>query len=214
MDPAIGDHFSQVLTFLATVAGIIGGTVRSFNRAEVQRVQNVADFYKKEFDAVNERWQTSLTREDKQREELGELRNEVMVLHREFGTALQMRMSRGKRLDACSIEVNGKNVIIDASENVALFTGYTPSELLGKDLGMLIPTHYRDDHEKKLRLAASISKKVIRWDSDIGARLTILNKDGTERAVTIALVGGGSGAEAKYTAMIRFRSTGDSHFPS
>lgn len=193
---------THVLTFIATLAGIIGGTIRSLNKAEIAFANMTADFFRKDSEAARARELAALGREDK-------LRGELRVMHHEYEAARQNRMVKQKTTASAAVFIDGEGTILDVSENIAVYVGWRPSELIGQCITMLTPEACRAKHIAGIKAASRSGKKVIRGEDSIDSRVELLRRDGTLAPVTIAIVGGGTGKEARYTGTIRMRS-GDS----
>lgn len=214
MDDHTLTFLTHLMTFLATLAGIVGGTVRSRNKAELAFRGTQIEFYREELDRTRNREQAALGREQDLRGEASNQRQELRVMHQEYDAARQSRMAKGKTVgtkSAALVVIDGEGTILDVSENISAYVGWTPADLIGKGLDKIIPEKDRPAHHTAILAASSVGKRVIRGEDDPASKLSLLCMDGLEVPVTIALIGGGKGKDARYTGSIR-RRLSDSNY--
>lgn len=206
MDDHAAGFITQLFTFLATLAGIIGGTIRSRNKAELAFAQVQADFWKAELERTRARESDALKREGSLRVECSDQRRELRVMHHEYDAARQSRMVKGKA-EAALVVVDSEGIITDVSENIPLYVGWTPSQLIGKSIAIITPEEWRQKQIDGIKAASATGKKVTRGESEISSFVELLHKDKSLIKVSVALIGGGNGKDARYTGSIRFRSS-------
>jgi len=80
--------------------------------------------------------------------------------------------------------INGKGLIADANEQAIDLFGYSYDDLIGMNIGSLIPERYRGQHEKYISPSFKTSKKS---PLRSGENFKVLVKDGSETPVEISI---------------------------
>jgi len=207
MDDHLASFLTHLMTFAVTIAGIVGGTIRSRNKAELAFANSRSEFYQKELEQSRLREIAAIEREDGLRKEVSSLQHESIVMHHEYEAARQSRMVKGNRSNSALVVIDGDSEIVDASENIFLFSGWRASEIIGKPIEILVPEEDRPGHKEAILNASRTGKRVIRGEDSFDSRLGLRQKDGKTIPVTVAIIGGGKGKDARYTGSIRMRSS-------
>jgi PAS domain S-box-containing protein len=111
----------------------------------------------------------------------------------------QFQMAADKSYDVV-FTIDDESTILFVNSAVERVFGYTPDELLGQKLMMVMPEYLRAVHEAGLRRYATTGKKHISWD---GYRLPGLHKDGGELPLEISFGEFWRGGRRVFTGFVR-----------
>jgi PAS domain S-box-containing protein len=98
------------------------------------------------------------------------------------------------------VSINKDNKIVFTNPAVEEMFGYTPKELIGQDLGILMPVRYRARHNEGFKKYLLSNKRTMPWNK---IKVECLHKDGREFPVDISFSEYVLGTERMFTAVIR-----------
>ena len=201
----MSEQFWITVGVVATALGPVYGAWKARDASRLNAALDQVNFLRAELSGSRAREQEGYVREKG-------LRDELKVYMDNYGRARDTRMVRYEKSDSVLVHADGNGRILNCSENVSELLGWPAANVIGGPVTMLMPKRYRDDHDKWLTAASGSNKDVVRGEIAKESKLVMLHRDGTEIPVTIAIIGGGPGQAARYTATIRRRNEHDSNF--
>ncbi|MEQ8790517.1 MAG: PAS domain S-box protein [Pirellulaceae bacterium] len=98
------------------------------------------------------------------------------------------------------ITIDAQGLVISMNSAAERMFGYAPDEVIGRNISMLMPTPYRDEHDQYLRnYLASGVKKII----GIGREALAQRKDGGEFPIELAISEVRQGESRTFTGVVR-----------